>query len=215
MGMRSTNALVVKSCHAVPDVVATVFESAAAYSHEGFNMWIWETNISPLWARTGVWDLKEEVTIFSWLLSLPLDDYQLIRCGEELGILGELAKHPFRYTQHEAYWPIVLAYNEELLAASIDEEGRTWAKGSPVHQGWYLANPTRTGLSWRFWNGKNWSMVGLRGMTAAQAAEAAKWPECEAAEKQMWWSDYWPEGLVLNRSCTPPAETNEMENAAC
>lgn len=215
MGMRSMNALVVLHHHLrIPDAVKPYLADAFVGQNAKGALWVWETNISPLFARHGVNDLNEEVAILGWLLALPRADFKLIRCGEELGELGDLDLkgfgNPFRTTPQ--CQEMVLAYELEVLQGTPDAEGRLWSQDHPAHQGWYLANPTRTGLSWRFWNGKNWSIVGLRGMTAAEAAETAKLPECEAAEMLMWWSDFWPEGLVLNRSC-PPAETNEMENA--
>lgn len=212
MGMRSMNALVVKAGHQLPAVVSKAFDVAEAYSHAEGTLWVWETNISPLWARTGVLDLQEEVTILGWLLTLPATDYHLIRCGEECGSLGAMERHPFRYVLHEAYMAVRREYDKEMLEQTPDAQGRYWSQDTPPHIGWYLANPTRTGSSWRYWTGKQWSTVGIRGLTAAEATEIAKLPECEEAERLMWWSDFWPEGLPLNRTCPPPEDAGSDQN---
>ncbi|KVP98151.1 hypothetical protein WJ96_06150 [Burkholderia ubonensis] len=207
--MRSMNALVVLHHHMrIPEAVQPYLADAMVGRTAKGALWVWETNISPLFARHGVTDLNEEVAILGWLLTLPREDFKLIRSGEELGELGDLDlkgfSNPFRTTRE--CQEMVLAYEHALLEVTPDSEGRLWSRGHPEHVGWYLANPTRTPLSWRFWNGKNWSTVGLRGMTVADAAECAKRPECDAAEKMMWWSDFWPEGLPLNRTCPPPPD---------
>lgn len=210
MGTRSNNILVVKPGISVPADVAKAFDVAYCGSFPEGHLWLWETNISPLHARHGVLDLMEEVTILGWLTKLPRSDFKLCRYGEaEIDEMGEWEDHQIASVSKQ-YREELQAYREAVLEITPDDAGQMWSKDEPPHMGWYLANPTRTDLSWRFWNGKCWSIVGLRGITPAEAAEIAKLPECASANKQMWWSDFWPEGLVLNRSC-PPAEDGQPE----
>lgn len=203
MGIRSNNALIVKASHSVPASVAQAFDLAFCGKFAEGNLWVWETNISPLWARHGVEDLREEVTIFGWLMTLPREDFKLVRAGAELGTLGAWDVHSFRCLSAQ-YREVLEQYDQQVMEATPDPAGRLWHKGAPPALGWYLANRTRTGLAWRFWNGKNWSVRGVRGLMPDEAAEFAKLPECASLEQQLWWSDYWPEGLVLNRSYPPP-----------
>lgn len=212
MGMRSMNALVLMASQVIPEQVAKRLQGIGQLFEvpEGV-LWLWETNISPLFTRYGVTDLMEEVDILGWLLTLPRGEFKLYRCGEELGSLGEWDNNPFSKALHAEYSSVVDQYRQEVLEATPDEEGRMWAKSTPPHQGWYLANPTRTGLSWRFWDGRYWSETGQRGMTAAEAAVSASRRDCKQVQTMMWWSDFWPEGLVLNRSAPPPAEQKSPE----
>jgi len=209
MGMRSMNVLVVAPMHKPTAEALKFLAGGELPAREGGVGWVWETNISPLWARHSVEDLKEEVAILSWLLSIPASDYLLVRAGEELGTLGTLKDHPF--DGDAQFESVVKSYIEEMselerknAEAPVEVGGKTWYRGHPPHIGWYLANPTCTDLTWRYWTGITWSTAGLRGDTVEQANVTAKEPENDKAIAMLRWSDFWPEGLPLNRSCLPP-----------
>ena len=115
MGMRSMNALVVKAGHKPSEDAERFLKDAKLAPREGGTAWVWETKIQPLWARKGDEDLKEEVAILGWLLTLPVSDFQILRCGEELGSLGEHDLHA--YQDDPTFARVAQQYGAESAAA--------------------------------------------------------------------------------------------------
>jgi hypothetical protein len=97
METRSMNALMVKAHHKPTPAAASHFKSVAiALPVHGIGTaWIWETNMQAFWTRTSVLDLLDEVAVLQWVLSLPADDFRMVRVGEELGARGNWMGHPF------------------------------------------------------------------------------------------------------------------------
>lgn len=130
MGMRSMNALVVLRDRLPAEVKPYLAEALVAGTPKGA-LYVWETNISPLWARHSVVDLQEEAVILGWLLTLPKADYKLIRNGDELGELGELDitspyTHPFSDTD---MWVQALAdYRKECDEVLARQQAETSVK---------------------------------------------------------------------------------------
>lgn len=70
---------------------------------------------------------------------------------------------------------------------------RIWHKGPPPHPGWWNASLQRSALSWRWWNGREWSFAVKPAEMAGPAlndlaaAAAPSWDQ-----EDMEWNDYWP-----------------------
>lgn len=97
MGTRSTNALVIMATHLssiTPAAAKRLGDVAHKHTDQGAVGWVWHTNIRPFHARRDVLDLKEEVEILSWALSLPPGGFKLYRYGEDPGSLGDWEGHP-------------------------------------------------------------------------------------------------------------------------
>lgn len=144
MGTRSMNALVVINHQ--PTEVAQRFLTDALVSSKGKHaMWIWETNISPIHARHSVTDLQEEVAILGWLVNLPADDFILIRCGSDLGTMGNLGlednpRNPF--WDVDDFKAMVLQYQEEVAEVAGRDVNGFKASLPPAD----IGNPTTGGL---------------------------------------------------------------------
>lgn len=96
MGTRSMNALMVKAHHKPTTEAAAHFKDVATVVEmKGLGTaWVWETNTQPLWARSSVNDLVEEVQILGWITTLPADDFRLVRVGDEIGDRGNWKGFP-------------------------------------------------------------------------------------------------------------------------
>ena len=127
MGTRSMNALMVKAHHKPTPAAAAQFKSVAIAIpvKDIGTAWVWETNIQPLWARTSVLDLLDEVTILQWVLSLPPDDYRMVRTGEELGTRGDWVDHPFG--THEQVQSIIDEHDAEMARLQSEDVGANMA----------------------------------------------------------------------------------------
>ena len=97
--------------------------SSVVKAPDGATLWVWETNISPFWARTGLGDLREELAIFAGVGQVPAGAYRWIRTGEDQGARGELLEHPL--FQEEAFLSVNSAVAEDLSGdAGLDEDSQ-------------------------------------------------------------------------------------------
>lgn len=120
MGTRSNNALVIKPTHLRTMSVAALerlSDVAQTIAQNDAHGWIWETNISPFFARHGVVDLKEEVAILEWVLSLPADGFKLYREGEDPGSMGAWDDHPLR--SHPQFSKVIADFNDQQQELAV------------------------------------------------------------------------------------------------
>lgn len=73
-----------------------------------------------------------------------------------------------------------------------------WRRGKPPHIGWWLASTDRDGRSWRWWDGKQWSMNVHDHRAARTAARRAKKPT-KHTSRTIWWSPYYPANARVPR----------------
>lgn len=100
MGIRSMNYLALQPGIVVPPQVWEYIGEGLQNSDNRGTLFIFETNISPLWARDGkgencARDLEEEVAIHRFLGSLMADSFYLVRVGAEYGVRGAWEDHAF------------------------------------------------------------------------------------------------------------------------
>lgn len=99
MGTRSNNALIIMADHlsSITSEAQRYLKSVAnIVTDQGAVGWTWETNISPFHARHSVLDIKEEVAILEWVLSLPKSGFKMYRVGSDGGAKGEWDNHPLQ-----------------------------------------------------------------------------------------------------------------------
>lgn len=122
MGLRIMNVLAIKAAHALtPEVGKYLKDSNMVTTPEG-SLYFWECKFTPMWARDGkgpncVSDLQEEVAIQVFLGGLPLEDFCLMRAGEEDGTRGQWLEHPFR--EHEMVTTVQRAYARSLIKQDL------------------------------------------------------------------------------------------------
>jgi hypothetical protein len=113
MGARSMNYLVLKVGAAVSHMAASYLQRYHVVSDVRGSLFIWETNIQPLYSREGkgescTADLDEEVVIQRYLGTLNPHDFRLMRAGDECGMRGQWEDHGFR--EHEEVMGINASY---------------------------------------------------------------------------------------------------------
>ncbi len=77
---------------------------------------------------------------------------------------------------------------------------RKWNSGKPPAPGWYNASVRHDPRAWRWWDGKQWSVVVYPIAPAEQAAKAAKKPDDRFFQAATCWTTYWPAGARVERS---------------
>lgn len=103
MGIRSMNYLALKQGMTLPPEVARFYnpETAEIISDASGTLIIFESNITPMWARDGkgtccTLDLESEVALHAYLGQQAKDDFRLVRAGEETDSRGRWFGHPFQ-----------------------------------------------------------------------------------------------------------------------
>jgi len=84
-----------------------------------------------------------------------------------------------------------------------------WHKGNPPHIGWWNASCCQLKQSWRWWDGKTWSLAVTPRSTAEKAGKAAKKPY---EEQDIEWTYCWPENARVPRT-RPDTLWNVLDSA--
>lgn len=74
---------------------------------------------------------------------------------------------------------------------------RTWHSGPPPFCGWWNASTSRDLTSWRWWNGRNWSVGAYPSDSAEYAARQALRESDRLYEIE--WADYYPKNARVPR----------------
>ena len=73
---------------------------------------------------------------------------------------------------------------------------RTWHNGPPPHVGWWNASWCRLETSWRWWDGKTWSLAATPKYSAEDAAGVSEQPYHQS---DIEWTDFYPENARVPR----------------
>ena len=76
---------------------------------------------------------------------------------------------------------------------------RVWHKGPPPHIGWWNASLGRSCDAWRWWDGTKWSISATPSMSSWQAAAKSEYKSNGEVQRQIEWTDYWPENARVER----------------
>jgi hypothetical protein len=100
MGHRSMNYIVLKPNTPLTPNVAKYLGEYREISDARGELFVFESNFTPLWARDGrgencTLDLEEEVAIQRFLGSLAVDSFYLKRAGDQCDYRGKWVAHPF------------------------------------------------------------------------------------------------------------------------
>ena len=76
---------------------------------------------------------------------------------------------------------------------------RTWKSGPPPSIGWWNASRDRNEGSWRWWNGRYWSIPVHHGKSARTAGERASTESTAARQGQVLWTTYYPANARVAR----------------
>ena len=66
-----------------------------------------------------------------------------------------------------------------------------WRSGRPPHVGWWNASSQRARDEWRWWNGRQWSMVALENFSPMVAGRMAG-HATGLNILNVWWNHSWP-----------------------
>lgn len=75
---------------------------------------------------------------------------------------------------------------------------RVWHKGPPPHIGWWNASRSRIVYMWRWWDGAEWSIPACEANFAQLAFQSVPHKDTHK-EKNILWTDYYPEGARVPR----------------
>lgn len=82
---------------------------------------------------------------------------------------------------------------------------RTWRKGPPPHVGWWNASRVRNERTWRWWNGRVWSLDAYAISRVEYATTQARRMAFDQIEIK--WTNYWPENARV-----PRVDPNEVKS---
>lgn len=83
---------------------------------------------------------------------------------------------------------------------------RVWNSGSPPHVGWWNASTRRMVHTWRWWDGKEWSLPAYPDYEAELAGAQAEWKAPDAGPTE--WTDYYPENARVPRVAPTAVKRN-------
>ena len=75
---------------------------------------------------------------------------------------------------------------------------RTWHKGPPPHIGWWNASILRNSKGWRWWDGKQWSLLVIENDSLDLVEEKAKSGALNWTDF-IEWTDYYPKNACVPR----------------
>lgn len=77
---------------------------------------------------------------------------------------------------------------------------RTWHKGPPPHEGWWVASYCSDDTCWRWWDGYRWSPPAYPELTAKQAEESVRrFAHIVPGSLEIEWTDYYPKDARVPR----------------
>ncbi len=74
-----------------------------------------------------------------------------------------------------------------------------WHKGPPPYIGWWNASSGRCSTHWRWWDGKQWSVIVFSKEPAHLAAAISAYPCAKSQAPFIEWTDYYPANARVPR----------------